>query len=239
MRTKRKIIRIDEDKCDGCGLCVPSCAEGAIAIVEGKARLVKESYCDGLGACLGECPRGALTIEERETEEFDEPATKSHERRSGKKDKSLPCGCPGTLSQSFAPQPPTETSVQKASPSQLANWPVQLKLVPPDAPYLRGAELLLVADCVPFSLADFHGRILKGKPVVVGCPKLDDGDFYTKKLSEILQNSSPKSLTVVHMEVPCCSGLVRIAEAALALSDKEIPFKELTVSIRGEILNEE
>jgi len=203
---KRKIVQIDQDKCDGCGLCVPSCAEGAIQVIAGKARLVSDVYCDGLGACLGECPQGAITIVEREAEAFDEQAAHRH-------------------------GPPDE------EPSALGNWPLQLHLVPPTAPHLRDADLLLVADCVPFALADFHGRFLRGRPVVIGCPKLDDGEAYVAKLVSILTLSSIRSLTVLHMEVPCCQGLVRIAQTALAAAGAQVRLDDVTISIRGRVLN--
>lgn len=185
---RRKIVQIDEAKCDGCGLCVPTCAEGAIQIVAGKARLIADAYCDGLGACLGECPRGAITIIEREAAPFDE-------------------------------------ELAGAPPSTLGNWPVQLYLVPPGAPFLNNAELLLVADCVPFAMVDFHARLLRKRPVVVGCPKLDDANFSVEKLARIMATSNPHSLTVVHMEVPCCTGLVRIAEKALQMSESTAPWR--------------
>jgi Pyruvate/2-oxoacid:ferredoxin oxidoreductase delta subunit len=240
---KRKIVEIDESKCNGCGLCVPSCAEGAIRIVEGKARLVAEVYCDGLGACLGEGPPGAITIAEREADPFDEEAARRHVAaiRSVAPPASAdkPSGCPGSMVRDYrlhvvAPQaaeplPPDE-------PSALGHWPVQLHLVPPEAAFLRGADLLLVADCVPFALADFHRRFLGGRPVVIGCPKLDDTDAYLRKLVAILTLSSIRSLTVVHMEVPCCTGLVRIAQAALEATGAPVPLEEVTISIRGKVL---
>lgn len=236
----RNIVKIDEEKCNGCGICIDSCAEGAIQLIDGKARLVSETYCDGLGACLGTCPQDAITIEQREARPFDEAAT--HEYLENKKQQEqkpdLPCGCPGTLSQSLKPQ--TETPVESGpdTPSQLGNWPVQLKLVSPMAPYFQNADVLLVADCVPFALADFHQKILRGNPVVVGCPKLDDAQFYVDKLADLLSSSNIKSLTVVHMEVPCCTGLQCIAETALEQSGQTIPLEDITVSIKGEIINQ-
>ncbi len=238
----RNIIKIDEEKCNGCGQCVTACAEGAIQIIDGKARLVSETYCDGLGACLGSCPQDAITIEQREAKPFDEDATMEYlaqkDEQASKLD--LPCGCPGTLAQSLKPQPqPQHQDFSDDMPSQLANWPVQLKLVSPAAPYFKNADLLLVADCVPFALPDFHQRLLRGNPVVVGCPKLDDGHFYVDKLTEILKASEIKSLTIVHMEVPCCSGLQRIAEMALQQSGKSIPLRDVTISIQGKIIADE
>ncbi len=234
---RRNIIKIDEEKCTGCGLCVKACAEGAIQIVDGKAKLVSDIYCDGLGACIGECPEGALTIIEREAEAFDESATKEHlERIRGSHD-DLPCGCPGSMLREIIRQEDTKEKIQfEELTSELTNWPVQLRLVSPYAPYFRSADLLLVADCVPFAYANFHSRFLKNKPLVIGCPKLDDAPYYVEKLSEIIKNSSIKSITVVHMEVPCCSGLSIIANRAIALSGKDIPIKDYTISISGKIL---
>ncbi|MHB1035552.1 MAG: 4Fe-4S binding protein [Pirellulales bacterium] len=252
--TIRKIIKIDESRCDGCGLCATACQEGAIQIIAGKARLVSEIYCDGLGACLGECPRGAITIEERQAETFDERKTHEHLARlkaatqlAVSETRGAASGCPGSRAQVLSPAargegspgagrsvPPATES--EATPSALGNWPVQLHLVPPGAPYFQDADLLLVADCVPFACADFHRRFLTGKPVVIGCPKLDDAGFYVEKLTRILTDSTIKSLTVVHMEVPCCSGLTRIAQAALGMSGKNLPLADITIGIRGAML---
>ncbi len=238
MRTLRKIVKIDEEKCTGCGLCVTACAEGAIQVIDGKARLVSEIYCDGLGACLGECPEDAITIEERYAREFDEEATEAHLRELRAKEKELPCGCPGTLAREISRQQTTSDQVPSAGvSSELTNWPVQLTLVSPAAPYFQDADLLLLADCVPFALADFHTRFLRGRPVVVGCPKLDDADYYIEKLTEILKRSSVNSLTVVHMEVPCCSGLSYIAARAVEASGKDIPLSDFTITIQGEVLD--
>jgi len=225
-KTKRKIVKIDEEKCDGCGACIPACAEGALQIIDGKARLVSEKYCDGLGACLGECPQGAITIEEREAEEFDEGATKDR----------LPCGCSSTTTTQFEEREATDIDLKQApSQSMLSHWPVQLALVPPDAPFLQGADLVLAADCVPFAYAGFHQDFLPGHALLVACPKLDDFQAHLKKLTEVLRHSSVKSLTVVHMEVPCCSGLSHMAQQAIRLSGKALPFKEVTIGIRGEL----
>jgi len=234
---RRKIVRIDEEKCDGCGKCVTACVEGAIALVNGKAKLVSETYCDGLGACLGECPQGAISIEEREAAEFDEAAAKQHIAR--KEADEVAHVCPGSMAKRIERTPGPAAAAAAGGASQLGNWPVQLKLVPPDAPYFEEADLLLVADCVPFALGDFHSSLLRGRPVVVGCPKLDDPDYYAEKLADILKCSSVKSLTVVHMEVPCCSALARIAEAAIRAAGKDIPLRDVTVGIQGEIVREE
>lgn len=249
----RKIVNIDEEKCDGCGLCVPACAEGAIQIIDGKAKLVSETYCDGLGACLGECPSDAITIEEREAEEFDEEAVEHHlahleerthaEAPAHAEEESLPCGCPGSAVQEInrVEEASSTESAPAAEniPSQLSNWPVQMHLVPVNAPYLKGADVLLSADCPPFALADFHRKLLKDRILVVGCPKLDDAEFYSRKLAEILRQNDIKSLTVAYMEVPCCFGLVALARKALEDSGVNIPFTTIKVGIRGDILEEE
>jgi len=244
---KRKIVNIDEEKCTGCGLCVPNCAEGALQIINGKARLVKDIYCDGLGACLGHCPEDAITIEERDVKAFDEEATKKHLEEIKKKEaKKLPCGCPGAAVRSIDkrttaignPERSREANNERRTTkieSELINWPVQLKLVPVDAPYLKNSDLLIAADCVAFSYPDFHQDLLKGKPLIIGCPKLDEGDLYIKKLSEIFKNNSLKSITVAHMEVPCCFGLNHIINEAMKLSGKRIPLKEITIGIGGDV----
>jgi len=238
---KRKIIEIDEAKCDGCGLCVPSCAEGAIQIRDGKARLVSEVYCDGLGACLGECPRGAITIVERDAEAFDQRAAERHvaEVKRPKPAAPAPRGCPGAAARTLnvlASTPPLKPDSAPAGGSRLGHWPVQLHLVPPGAAFLDGADLLLVADCVPFANADFHRRFLHGEPVVIGCPKLDDGRAYVEKLAAIIVHSSIRKLSVLRMEVPCCSGLMRIAQAARSMAGSDIALEEVVVSIHGQLL---
>lgn len=241
MRTMRNIIRIDEDKCDGCGLCASACAEGAIQIINGKAKLVSETYCDGLGACLGECPQGAITMEQREAALFDEKAVEQH-LQNQKQKSSTPANphapvCPGSMLRSFTPAKPVPENAGD-TPSQLATWPVQLSLVPIEAPYFQNADLLLVADCVPFALANFHSRYLRGKPVIIGCPKLDDAAGYVEKLADILASNEIVSLTVIHMEVPCCGGLSRIARAALNRCGKDVPLKDVTIGIRGGVVQE-
>ena len=241
MTTKvlRKIIRIDEEKCDGCGACVPACAEGAIQIVDGKAKLISEKYCDGLGACLGECPQGAITIEEKEAEGFDEEAVRQHLEEREHVTEELPCGCPSATVTQFKRQAANEGTVGDTicQQSMLSHWPVQLTLVPPAAPFLQGADLVLAADCVPFAYADFHHDFLRGHVLLVACPKLDDFQAHQRKLTDILRLSDVKSLTVVHMEVPCCSGLAHMAKQAIGLSSKDIPFKEVTIGIRGGLLS--
>jgi len=236
VRPKRKIVRIDEEKCTGCGQCIPACVEGAIAIIDGKARLVRDSYCDGLGACLGECPEGAITIEERDAEPFDEAAAK---RRIATREPAR-APCPGSAAREIRSSAgPEHTDAAASGVSELQHWPVQLALVPPDAPYLQGADLLLVADCVPFAMADFHVRFLRGRCVVVGCPKLDDPDRHVAKLADILRCSSVRSLTVIHMVVPCCYGLVQIARKALAAAGGAIPARTVTVGLEGKVAGNE
>jgi len=237
MTTKllRKIVKIDEEKCDGCGVCVPACVEGALQIIDGKARLVSEQYCDGLGACLGECPQGAITIEEREADEFDEAAAEQHlnSEKHAQVTDALPCGCPSVTVSQFERQT-TSGTFEVRIESRLAHWPVQLTLVPPSAPFLKGADLLLAADCVPFAYAGFHQDFLTDHALVVACPKLDDFEAHLDKLTQILRQSEPKSLTVVHMEVPCCFGLVHMAKKASSASGKNIPFREITVGVKGD-----
>ena len=237
IKTLRKIVNIDEEKCNGCGICIPACAEGALQIVDGKVRVISEKYCDGLGACLGECPQGAITIEEREVEEFDEEAVKHHLEQEEHATEELPCGCPSATVAEFERQEAAGVSLRDIThhQSMLSHWPVQLTLVPPTAPFLQRADLVLAADCVPFAYAGFHHDFLKGHALLVACPKLDDFQAHQKKLTEILRQSSVNSLTVVHMEVPCCSGLVHMAKQAIQLSGKDIPFKEVTIGIRGEL----
>ena len=236
----RKIVKIDEEKCDGCALCVPSCHEGAIQMVNGKDKLVSEVYCDGLGACLGECPQGAITIEERDASEFDEKAVETHLQKMKEPEKPasppIACGCPGTAMKSFAPKKPVERNEGTSTPvSALQQWPVQLTLVPPQAPFLQNADILLCADCVPFAVPDFHSRYLAGRALLVGCPKLDDLDFYRKKLINILEAAKPKSVTVLRMEVPCCSGIsFALLDARNQVAPK-IPVEIHTIGIAGEI----
>ena len=253
-KVKRSIVKIDESKCDGCGNCVPNCAEGALQIIDGKAKLVKEIYCDGLGACLGECPQGALTIEERESESFDEKATEEHIKKinaaktkppAGGHSDDLPCGCPSTSVQDFSQKKTEEDQpassagkpVGKVS-SQLRQWPIQLKLVPPVAPFLQNSDLVLAADCVSFAYGNFHADFLKGKSLLIGCPKLDDAQMYQKKITDIINLANLKSLTVLYMEVPCCFGLVNLAKQALEASGKKIPFKAVKIGIQGNVVEE-
>jgi NAD-dependent dihydropyrimidine dehydrogenase PreA subunit len=242
----RKIVKIDEEKCNGCGLCIPNCAEGAIRIIDGKARLISEKFCDGLGACLGHCPEDAVKVIEREAEEFDEKAVEAHlhakkegQPRTEPQPKSQPTafsGCPSSRPMQFKmAEPDARVTASQTSASMLSHWPVQLKLVPVNAPYFRDADLLVVADCVPFAYPDFHQDFLKGKAVVVGCPKLDDVEYYVEKLTEIFKSNSIKSITLPYMEVPCCFGLVKAVEEALKSSGKTIPLKKVKIGIQGDI----
>ncbi|MFH1097426.1 MAG: 4Fe-4S binding protein [Candidatus Desantisbacteria bacterium] len=223
---KRNIIRIDEEKCNGCRLCVSACAERAIEIVDGKARLTVEKYCDGLGACLGECPQGAIIIEEREVEAFDKKAANLHLH-------SQPCGCPSAKAMSWKVDV-TGSSQSVIASSMLSQWPVKLALVSPGASYFDGADLIVTADCVPFAYANFHQDFLKGKAVVIGCPKLDDQVLYLQRLTGIFRQSNLRSIVVIHMEVPCCFGLQHMVETALAQSGKNILLSQIVIGINGE-----
>jgi Fe-S-cluster-containing hydrogenase component 2 len=236
MTTKvmRKIIQIDESRCNGCGECIDSCAEGALALVDGKARLVKDKYCDGLAACLKECPQGALHIVEREAEQFDEEAAILHVENRPQAEWAV-CACPGTAVRQFEKADAEVQRVAGPQESTLAHWPVQLTLVPPGAPFLQGSDVLLTAHCVPVAYPNLHRDFLNGHSVLIACPKLDNAEAHLAKLTEILQKTDIRSLTVLRMEVPCCSGLTRLARLALAASGKDIPFKEVVIGIRGEI----
>ncbi len=233
VKVKRKIIEINEELCNGCGKCVLACAEGALAIIDGKAKLISEVYCDGLGACIGECPTGALKIVEREAEEFDEKAVEEHLK--GLKTSlaeeplsSLACGCPSHQLKEW----------EKVS-SALTHWPVQIRLVPPRAPFLKGAKLLVCADCVPVAYPKLHIDLLPERKIMIGCPKFDPADLYIEKFTEILREVPLESLEIAIMEVPCCKGLVYILKEARKLAKKEIPFKVYTIGVKGEILEEE
>jgi Pyruvate/2-oxoacid:ferredoxin oxidoreductase delta subunit len=231
----RNIVKIDEEKCNGCGLCVIACAEGAIKLIGGKAKLISESYCDGLGACIGHCPQDAISIEQRESAPFDEQATKSHPAQEQIDDRKTDFVCPSSVAKQLRQKSTGSEQVVAETLSRLSHWPVQLRLVSPNAPHFAQADLLLVADCVPFAMGDFHSRILKGRSIAVGCPKFTDAVFYIEKLSAILKANRLKSLTVVHMEVPCCFGLTRIAREAIASSGVNISFDDVTVDLRGNI----
>ncbi|MEE8352985.1 MAG: 4Fe-4S binding protein [Dehalococcoidales bacterium] len=263
-KTIRKVVLIDEDKCDGCGVCIPSCAEGALQIINGKAKLISEKFCDGLGACLGECPQDAISVIDQLAEEFDEALVEEnlahqegHQHHAHEED-TLECGCPSSTVTQFdrpgavaggcpsarvtefgAATAATAAAAPAATrqPSTLGHWPVQMTLVPPTAPFLQGTDLALTADCVPFAYANFHEDFLKDHSLLIACPKLDDAQAHLQKLTAILTESSINSLTVLHMEVPCCFGLVQIAKQAIAASGKNIPFREVTIGVRGDVLD--
>lgn len=227
----RKIIRIDEEKCVGCGLCAEACHEGAIEMVDGKAKLTREDYCDGLGDCLPACPTDAISFEEREAPAYNEAAVLA----SKKKEQPLPCGCPGTQSRAIKRAEQQQIETTPVNRSQLSQWPVQIKLVPVKAPYFENADLLVAADCTAFSYGNFHHDFIRGKVTLIGCPKLDEGD-YAEKLTAILSNNNIKSVTVVRMEVPCCGGIENAVKRALQASGKFIPWQVVTVSTDGRIL---
>jgi len=238
---KRKIVHIDEEKCDGCGLCVEACHEGALQIVDGKAKLVSESYCDGLGDCLPECPAGAITIEEREARAFDEEAVKKNKdavQRSAAD--TLPCGCPGTQVKTIQRKDgtaPLAPAAETAAESQLAQWPCQIKLAPVNASFLDDAHLLVAADCTAYAYAHIHNDFMRGKITLIGCPKLDNAD-YAEKLTEILKAHNIKSIAVLRMEVPCCGGLVNAVKKALTDSKKMIPWRVVTISTDGRVIED-
>lgn len=248
MKVKRKIIEIDDNLCDGCGNCVPSCAEGAIQIINGKAKVVKDQFCDGLGACIGECPQGALKIVERVTEEFDENAVEEYlkdlEEKEKTRSETLACGCPSTELKTFPANPANGGTCESANiplkfthtKSALGHWPVQIRLIPPTAPFLKNADLLVTADCVPVAYPSFHSDFLKGKTIMIGCPKFDDVDDYVDRFTQIFKTAQIKSITALIMEVPCCSGLPGILKKAMEKADVNIPMKQVVISSKGEIL---
>lgn len=244
MKTTRKVIEIDEELCNGCGQCIINCAEGALEIIDGKAKLVADKFCDGLGACLGECPTGALKIIEREADEFDEVAVEHRlEELKGKEapaQQTMACGCPSAQIQSFA-QPKHAAAHAEHAPqaSALGHWPVQIKLVPPTAPFLKNADLLVAADCTPIAYPSFHRDFLEGKVVMLGCPKFDDVQAYIEKFVGVFSHANIKSVTVAIMEVPCCGGLPMIVRRAMEIAGKSIPLEQVTISTRGEVLAKE
>ena len=266
----RKIITIDEAKCDGCGLCLPNCPEGALRIIDGKVRLISDLFCDGLGACLGHCPVGAITIEEREAEPYDEKKTMAnivkvgpnvikahldHLRnhgeteylaqavaylKEGKPMKQVMAGCPGAAVVDFSSDQESTGGESGQRPSQLRQWPIQLHLVPPTAPYFQGKDVLLAADCVAYALGDFHKDHLKGKSLAIACPKLDEGqEVDVEKIAALIDQAKINTLTVMIMQVPCCGGLLSIAQQAAAQAQRQIPIKTIVVGLQGEILKEE
>ncbi len=239
---KRRIIEIDRDKCNGCGACAAACHEGAIAMVDDKAQLMRDDYCDGLGDCLPACPTGAISFVEREAVAYDEKAVMDNKRKKmqekmKREGMTLPCGCPGTQSKKIEHAECAGAAVAHGEPvSRLSQWPVQIKLVPVNAPYFDGAKLLIAADCTAYAYAAFHERFIRGHITLVGCPKLDSVD-YSEKLTEIIRNNDIKSVTVVRMEVPCCGGLEHAAKTALQRSGKFIPWQVVTISTDGRILD--
>jgi len=282
-KVKRQIIKIDEDKCTGCGECIPNCPEGALQVIDGKARLISDLFCDGLGACIGHCPEGAIITEEREAEPYEEKTVMANIIKQGKnvilahlehlkghgqdeyyqqavdflkekgiavpakeekhQDRHTPCACPGSAMRSFEEEVGCPSMVAEKKPeakvkATLSQWPVQLMLVPPNAPFLQNRDLVLAADCVSYAYGNFHNDFLKGKALLIACPKLDDTEYYLDKLTQMFRVSDIKSINVLHMEVPCCTGLVVLAKKALQASGKKIPLKETTIGIRGDILGE-
>lgn len=234
-KTKRKIIEIDEEKCNGCGACIDSCAEGALALVNGKAKLVKDQYCDGLAACLKKCPQDALHIIEREAEEFNEEAVNGYLEQKKKAERTTPCACPGSAVKEFGSRQTKSAGTSIRQKSELSHWPVQLTLVPPGAKFLNGADVMLIAHCVPFAYPNLHQDFLKDHAVLTACPKLDDSEAHLAKLTEVIKKSNFKSLSVVRIEVPCCSGLTTIAKKALAASGVDIPLKEIVIGIDRQV----
>lgn len=254
---KRKIIKIDEEKCTGCGLCVPGCHEEAIKIIDGKARLVSDVFCDGLGACLGECPEGALTLEERDADPFDEKlvmeaiAKKKLDDIQSHQSPGSPAnlhvmspggGCPGSAHAAFERKAQAVSGKTQSGeqPSELTHWPIQLHLVNPAADFFRGKDVVLAADCVAFAAGDFHSRFLKGKTLAIACPKLDEGqEEYIEKIRRMADEAKTNTLTVIMMQVPCCRGLMQIAQAALQKAARKVPLKAVVVGIQGDVLSEE
>ncbi len=247
MKVTRKIIEIDEALCNGCGQCVPNCAEGALQIVDGKARMLAEKYCDGLGACLGECPQGALRIVERLADDFDEAAVEEllklrPNAEAAKPHTPPPGGCPSAKLQIFGGQSPCQAANRPIAPgptgaSALGHWPVQIRLVPPTAPFLKGCDLLVAADCAPIAYPDFHRDFLAGRAVMMGCPKFDDAAAYIQKFKEVFATAQPKSVTLLIMEVPCCGNMRTIIGEALKQSGQDIKVSEAVIGVRGEVVS--
>lgn len=254
----RKIIEIDQEKCNGCGLCIDACHEGALQLVDGKAVLVSDEYCDGLGDCLPECPTGAIQIIEREATEYDDElvkarlqARKHQHSQEGAPDKdsrpvkqNVPaqsgCACPGTRAAMIKPAAASvnRKEEEQERPSELRQWPIQMNLINPQASYLKNADLLIAADCTAYAYASFHEKFMKDRITLIGCPKLDDNEYYTEKIAEILKINNPRSVKVVRMEVPCCSGIVRAVKEAMLKAKTVVPYSEVTISSQGEIINQ-
>lgn len=230
----RKIIKIDEEKCNGCGACAAACHEGAIEMINGKAKLTREDYCDGLGDCLPACPVDAISFEEREAPAYDEAAVKLAQQNRAAA--PLPCGCPGTHAKSINRPAPSGAETETAIPSRLSQWPVQIKLVPIHAPYFENANLLIAADCTAYAYGNFHQEFIRNHVTLIGCPKLDDGD-YSEKLTQIIAGNNIKSVTIVRMEVPCCGGIENAAKEAIRNSGKFLPWRVVTISTDGRILD--
>lgn len=231
----RKIIKIDQEKCNGCGACAAACHEGAIEMIDGKAKLTREDYCDGLGDCLPACPVNAITFEEREAPAYNEEAVRQAQMQKQAQAGKLPCGCPGSQSRSIHRVPAPDIQVEASKPqSQLQQWPVQIKLVPVNAPYFDQANLLIAADCTAYAYANFHNEFIRNRITLIGCPKLDEGD-YTEKLTAIIANNNIKSVTIVRMEVPCCGGIENAAKRAIQASGKFLPWQVVTITTDGQI----
>ncbi|MEZ4524403.1 MAG: 4Fe-4S binding protein [Desulfobacterales bacterium] len=238
MKVMRKIIEIDEELCDGCGQCVTGCAEGALEIADGKAKVVAERFCDGLGACIGECPTGALKIVEREAEEFDEIAVEKYleEREKKQAAEKMGCGCPSSQIQVFAPLDAVPETGKGDVPSFLSHWPVKIRLIPPDAPFLKHADILVLADCCAAAYAALHRDLIKGKVVMMGCPKFDDVQMYVQRFAEIFTLADIRSIASVYMEVPCCSAMPSIIRRGMEKAGKKIPHREIVISKKGKIM---
>jgi len=235
----RNIVKIDEERCSGCDQCVNACAEGAIEIIDGKAKLVSEAYCDGLGACIGYCPQDAITVERREADKFDEQATKAHLAEKKSLQQQFDFVCPAMPAKNLRDKAEPTESGSVPVPSRLSHWPVQLKPVSPQGSYFANADLLLVADYVPFAMGGFHNRFLRDHSIVAGCPKLDDSRFYIEKPAEIVKINELNGLTAIRMEAPCCSGLTHIAREAITGSGVKLSFEDVTIDLRGNVTKTE
>ena len=232
----RKVVKIDEELCNGCGQCTTACAEGAIELIDGKAKLVSDVYCDGLGACLGECPQGAITIEEREADEFDARAVAERLGHAHAANAAITGGCPGSRTLDFRSDAGSAPSGDRLpTPSELRQWPVKIRLVNPAAPYFAGAHLVVAADCTAFAYGSFHPDFLKGKALAIGCPKFDNVEFYKDKIKAIIEEGGVERVTVLIMEVPCCLGLLYAVREAIRESGRDVPLESLVVSVRGEV----
>ncbi|MBF0450916.1 MAG: 4Fe-4S binding protein [Candidatus Magnetomorum sp.] len=241
MKIIRKIIEIDEERCNGCGQCVPSCAEGAIEIIDGKAKVIGDQFCDGLGACIGDCPQDALAIVEREADEYDETAVENRLKEKEKKEAPTFSGCPSAkmfqFSQPTECQCTQQPSIIKAPRSALTHWPIQIRLIPPTAPFLKNAALLILADCCAVAYSGLHADLLNGKVVMMGCPKFDDTELYVQRFTEIFQHANIRNITIVVMEVVCCSGMPLMVQKGMENAQKDIPIKNIVISARGKILS--